>query len=32
MSQQDLPKSDWSKMSGAIASRASDVLNEVKQL
>lgn len=28
----DLPEIDWSKLSGAIVSRASDALNEVKQL
>jgi hypothetical protein len=28
----DLPEIDWSKLSGVIVSRASDALNEVKQL
>lgn len=32
MSQQDKPEVDWSKMSGAIASRASDAVNEVGRL
>jgi hypothetical protein len=29
---QDMTKMDWSKLSGAIVSSASDALNEVKQL